>query len=161
MTLSELENAVETTRQEIAKLNKQKVEIEKKLNQYHNKLTKLIKKINEEEDKCYYVYVVFVEGEPKYAGKGSGERYKHAVGGTSSVAELNRDFFSNKKIEVGILFGNITMSEEEAIEYERNVIGSLYSDHDIYNKTLPKEDSYTYMDCNFKEYCSIITSNKE
>ena len=58
------------------------------------KLNKLTSKINEANGNCYYVYIVFVNGVPKYVGKGKGDRFKHPISGASSVPELNRDFFN-------------------------------------------------------------------
>ena len=93
----------------------------------------------------YYVYIVFVEGSPVYVGKGKGVRYKHAVSGTSSVSELNRDFFQDKYIEV--LFVREGMTEPEALSYENEWIGYVQSmssecGYNSYNKTACKNFRY-------------------
>lgn len=106
---------------------------------------------NKDRIKClegleYYVYVVFVNGEPRYVGKGKKDRYKHAVTGASSCPELNRDYFSNKYIEV--MFAKKYLTESQALEEERNWIGQMndhYWGHDkLYNKDVPAK--YDYMD---------------
>jgi len=86
----------------------------------------------------YYVYIVFVEGEVKYIGKGTKERWKHALSGASTVALLNRDFFEGKKIEVKCYKNFI--QESEALELEKQLIGNfgyLRNPCSIYNKDLP------------------------
>lgn len=94
----------------------------------------------------YYVYVVFVDGLPRYVGKGKKARYKHAVSGASSCPELNRDYFQNKYIEV--MFAERYLTEEQALEAERNWIGQMNSTYwgrdRIYNKDIPSD--FDYMD---------------
>jgi hypothetical protein len=92
-----------------------------------------IAKIDRLENNCYYVYIVFVDGVPKYVGKGTGDRYKHAVSGSSSVKELNKDFFDGKYIEVRIVFGQRNMTEKCALQVEQDVILTL-KEHGLYNK---------------------------
>lgn len=123
-------------------------------------IQKLKAKINKAEGNCYYVYIVFVNGVPKYVGKGQGNRFKHPVSGVSSVQELNRDFFKGHDIEVRLLFGSRNMSENQALLYERNCIGTISSLYDIYNRVLPKEDEYEHMDCDFYELTEFIINNK-
>lgn len=95
----------------------------------------------------YYVYIVFVEGEVKYIGKGTKERWKHALGGASTVALLNRDFFEGKKIEVRCFRDFI--QEKEALEIEKDLIGIFgYQTQPprIYNKDLPEPNDFRYVD---------------
>lgn len=139
---------------EISKLNRE-------LDNHKLKVSRLEGRLNKLRGNCYYVYIVFVDGEPRYAGKGTGDRYKHAVSGASSVPELNRDFFNDLHIEVRILYGNRTLTEKKAIRYEKDVIGSLVGIFDIYNKTLPKGNEYYHMDCDFKEYSDLAIRNKD
>lgn len=84
-----------------------------------------------------YVYVVFVNKEVKYVGKGCGERYKHPTSGCSSVVELNRDLFEGKIIEVRFLLDNET--DFIASLTERDLIGNLSAKYNLYNKQIPKE----------------------
>lgn len=96
----------------------------------------------------YYTYIVFVNAKAVYVGKGKNDRYKHAVTGTSSCLELNRDFFQGKYIEVRFLEKYLT--EEKALERENFWISHLkslaqydcFGEHgwEIYNKcnTPPK-----------------------
>lgn len=73
----------------------------------------------------HYVYVVFVDAKAVYVGKGKNDRYKHAVSGTSSCLELNRDFFQGKYIEVRFLEKYLT--EEKAFEQEEFWISHIKS----------------------------------
>lgn len=160
---------VEELKENIAKQTKEisdiSVEISKlksKLRYHEEILDKLNNKLDKLEGRCYYVYIVFVNGEPAYVGKGKGDRYKHAVSGASSVPELNKDFFNDAHIEVRILYGCTKLTEQEAIQEEKNVIGSLaeLSCYSIYNKTLPKEKDYNFMDCDFWDYSNFAIRNK-
>ena len=85
-----------------------------------------IDKVQHEIDKLnkshYYVYIVLVDGELRYIGKGSGDRWKHSISGASSVPELNRDHFAGKYIEVRTLGERFT--EAMAVEVERDLIYS-------------------------------------
>lgn len=84
----------------------------------------------------YYVYMVFVDGHLRYVGKGKKERYKHAISGTSSCPELNRDFFQEKCIEVRISASKLT--EKEALSLEEEYLYSFgYQRDDLYNKSIP------------------------
>jgi len=149
----------------LVKIERDKLDIELselkiKKQQIDRRMKKLTEKLNLLEGNCYYVYIVFVDGQPKYVGKGKGDRYKHAISGASSVPELNRDFFNDCHIEVRILFGQRNLTEKEAIKSEKNVTGSLMGIFDIYNRTLPKENEYSYMDCNFMDYSEFAVRNK-
>ena len=124
------------------------------------KLNKLTSKINEANGNCYYVYIVFVNGVPKYVGKGKGDRFKHPISGASSVPELNRDFFNGEHIEVRLLYGNRTFSEKRALSAEKDCIGSIMDFYEIYNKSTPREGDYDYMDCDLYEFSEFVASNK-
>ena len=96
----------------------------------------------------YYVYVVFVEGEARYVGKGKKDRYKHAVSGCSSCLELNKDFFSGKYIEV--MFAETGLTERSALNLELDWMYQVKSDsynsktrqYEIYNKNTPEKADY-------------------
>lgn len=100
------------------------------------------------QGKTYYVYFVFVNGTLRYIGKGKKDRYKHPVSGASSCAELNRDHFAGKCVEVRLAARNLTESEALLKEGEY-----LYSFNDgegnLYNKDIPdKLGKYQiYWDC--------------
>lgn len=89
----------------------------------------------------YYVYVCKVDGEIKYVGMGSGLRYKHCTSGTSSCAELNRDYFEGKELKVEKLYKKLTKEEAERIEEE--MISELFDT--LYNKVVrsPKRNKKT------------------
>ena len=101
-----------------------------------------IDKVRHEIDKLnkshYYVYIVLVDGELRYIGKGSGDRWKHSISGASSVPELNRDHFAGKYIEVRTLGERFT--EAMAVEVERDLIYSAVNlcGYSIYNKVKPQ-----------------------
>ena len=118
------------------------------------------KKLRKLQGKLYYVYVVFVDGQLKYVGKGKGDRYKHAVSGASSVSELNRDHFSGKYIEVRIVHPDQWLTECEAIKMEMDYIGTaldLVGCDNLYNKAFPNK--YHFWDIDLYEYSKRIVSN--
>jgi hypothetical protein len=125
----------------------------------NEKIESLQKRINKLEGNCYYVYLVFVDDDLRYIGKGKGDRYKHAISGASSVAELNRDFFNGCHIEVRLLLGGYDLSEKEALKQEMDALGSNIGDG-LYNKNFPKQGEYEYMDCNFKSFSKLIARHK-
>ncbi len=157
----ELEAAIARATKEMNRVQLEISKLNREFDEHKARVGKLEGRLNKVRGNCYYVYIVFVEGEPKYVGKGTGDRYKHAVSGASSVPELNRDFFNNLHIEVRILHGDRTLTEEKAFRYEKDVIGSLIGIFEIYNKALPKENEYDYMDCDFKEYSDVVIRNKD
>lgn len=123
----------------------------------NNEKTKLLSKSNKIEGLRFYAYIVFVDGVVKYIGKGSGDRWKHSVGGGSHVPEINRDFFAGEHIEVRAWLGNATSSEAEALKDETDLIYSvLYDGGSLYNKTIPVGGCY--LNCCFKEYSSFLGS---
>lgn len=94
----------------------------------------------------YYVYIVFVDGKVRYIGKGTKERWKHALGGASTVPYLNRDFFEGKKIEVKCFREFI--QEKEALSIEKNLIGifAYRQEPNVYNKDIPAHNDFQYVD---------------
>lgn len=77
----------------------------------------------------YYVYVVFVDKQLKYIGKGKEKRFEHACSGCSTVFGLNRDYFEGKLIEVGI--AKDKMSETEALKLETAMIRTFGGSYGI------------------------------
>lgn len=77
----------------------------------------------------YYVYACYVDDELKYIGMGQGLRYRHCNSGSSSCAELNKDFYEGKKIEVKKLHKNLTKAKADEIEEGliRDSFDSLYN----------------------------------
>jgi len=70
------------------------------------------------ETNKYYVYECYVNDELKYVGMGQGLRYRHCYSGSSSCAELNKDFYEGKKIEVKKVQKALTKMEAENLEEE-------------------------------------------
>lgn len=68
------------------------------------------------ETNKYYVYECYVNDELKYVGMGQGLRYRHCYSGSSSCAELNKDFYEGKKIEVKKVHKSLTKIEAEHLE---------------------------------------------
>lgn len=159
-TVEETDEAIARTINEITKASLNVDKAKRELDSKEKYLEELKRRLNKLQGRCYYVYIVFVNGEPKYIGKGTGDRYKHAVSGASSVPNLNRDFFNDEHMEVAILYGNKNMTEKEAFQHETDVIGSLKA-YDIYNKIIPEEGCYSYMDCDFRDYSKSIICNKD
>ena len=151
---NEIEVQISELRLEYDTLLETKANIESKLSKLKQQQLKLDKK-------SYYVYVVVVDGEVKYIGKGKGDRYKHAVSGSSSVPELNKDYFNGKLIEVRIVHGNRNLTEKEAISLEADYIGSHSRDiwpSKLYNKLYPtKFDSW---DINLIEWSELVIDNR-
>lgn len=160
MTNEEIEILITKATQEVGDMEFKISKLKEELDIKRERVKTLKYKLNKLTGNCYYVYVVFVNGKPKYVGKGTGNRYKHAISGTSSVLELNMDLFNDEHIEVGILFGNRMLSEKEAFKYEKDVIGSLKF-YNLYNKIIPEEGEYEYMDCDFKYYTTFAIRNKD
>lgn len=82
------------------------------------------------ETNKYYVYACYVEGDLKYVGMGQGLRYRHCNSGSSSCAELNRDFYEGKNIEVKKL--HISKTKQEAEQLEEDLIRDNFDN--LYNK---------------------------
>lgn len=138
---------------EINNCNNSMAKYEKNIRKWKRMIENAEKAITYNKDKIkhvqgleYYVYVVFVDGEPRYVGKGKKDRYKHPVSGSSSCAELNRDYFQNKYIEV--LFAERFLTEQKALEAEQNWIGQMneyyWGEDKLYNKEIPNK--FHYMD---------------
>lgn len=102
----------------------------------------------------YYVYVCHVDGVVKYVGMGKDERYKHCTSGTSSCAELNRDFFQGKKMEVVVAHN--FMSKNEAAYKEAEVIES-YPFEQLYNKQRGRRKNLNGLDKMLDRYCMIAS----
>lgn len=87
----------------------------------------------------YYVYAVYVNSYLKYIGMGQGNRYKHAISGTSHVKMLNKCFYSGKQIVVRIVEDNLF--KEVAAQLESDYI-NYYLDNgaELYNKRNPNLD---------------------
>lgn len=75
----------------------------------------------------FYVYVAYgVSNEILYVGKGSGNRYKHCLSGSSNCSAINKYYFLNGEdgcITVDIL--KYFSSNKEALEYEAGKITEL------------------------------------
>lgn len=84
--------------------------------------------------KGHYVYKVLVDGICRYIGSGKNNRYLHGNSGRSSVAELNRAYFSGALIEVIIIKDNLT--KDKSLQEEINIINSL-DNNNLFNKSLP------------------------
>ncbi len=97
--------------------------------------------------KDYYVYIVFVDKNIRYIGKGKGTRFCHAVSGTSHVYDLNRDYFENAAIEIFCYAEGLT--EINALNLESGLI-SVYSRNGLYNTKGVKE-TYVMSACNLEE----------
>lgn len=82
--------------------------------------------------KKFYVYACKVDGVVRYIGMGSGTRYKHCLSGTSSCAELNRDFFEGRTLEVEKVKKGLT--KQEAEELEESMISDQFEA--LYNKVV-------------------------
>lgn len=87
----------------------------------------------------HYVYIVSVDGQPHYVGKGSGSRYKHAASGRSSSKLLNKAFFEGRDISVDIFADGLSASEALKIESEQIalLVNKIGVDR-IYNIVIPK-----------------------
>lgn len=79
-----------------------------------------------------YVYLVVVNSELKYIGKGCMDRWKHTISGTSHVRALNADYFKGKEMVVYI--AKAGMTTEEALELESTLIHTFSKQgFDLYN----------------------------
>lgn len=73
----------------------------------------------------HYLYMVLVEGVPRYIGKGVGNRYKHALSGTSSCLAFNAAFFEGMNIRVYRSDELSNMSQDEATFREKRLISTF------------------------------------
>lgn len=91
----------------------------------------------------HYVYLVFVDRNLRYIGKGQKDRYTHAISGISHVWELNKAYFSDAVIEV-VCYAE-GLSHENALSLEDSLI-SLWScaeGRNLYNtKSINKQPSH-------------------
>lgn len=151
-------NAISKHKENIRRWTRMISDAQKAIEFHENKMLVL-------QGREYYVYLVYVDSQIKYIGKGKKERYKHAISGASSCPELNRDFFSDKKIEV--LFIGEAFLEEEASSMEQELIYSVASNgYVLYNKDKPKtiNPHQIFWDLDSDELYDMATfacSNKE
>lgn len=149
--------------EQIEQLEKIQENLRNTLYTNQKKISKLKEKIDKIDKNSYYVYIVYVDGEPRYVGKGTKDRYKHPISGTSSVAQLNKDHFDGKYIEVRILYGNKNLSESDALRLERECIGSILqvcynnSKDGLYNKSKVKD--FEFWDTDFYNYSEFAIAN--
>lgn len=71
----------------------------------------------------YYVYVVRIDNEVVYVGKGSGDRSDHINSGTSSNYEANKSHFSGIVADVERITTGLT--EPDAFELETHLIKEI------------------------------------
>lgn len=114
----------------------------------------------------YYTYIVVSDSEPRYVGKGSKERWRHAVGGASTCRNLNKDYFDGKHLEVYI--HSVHEKSEEALETESFLIDylnkmgyNLYNQKitDKYQKKFTKVPSIRLLGCNCKDKSCVGSWN--
>ena len=79
----------------------------------------------------YYVYICYVNNEPKYVGRGKGNRYKHCTSGVSSNYELNKAHFNGE--EMSVRFVEKNLSRQSARELENETIENLGIDN-LFNR---------------------------
>lgn len=83
---------------------------------------KIVKTAINRKKSNYYVYKVFVDGNLKYIGKGTKDRYLHAASGTSNNYELNKAHFEGSTIDTKIVKNGL--SDYQARKLERELIAS-------------------------------------
>lgn len=105
----------------------------------------------------YYVYICYVDGVVKYVGMGKGDRYKHCTSGTSSCAELNRDFFQGNEMRVVIAHNFLT--KNEAGHKEAQVIAE-YPFEQLYNKQRGKRKDLKGVDKLLDYFCALVENNR-
>lgn len=64
----------------------------------------------------HYVYIAYVDGVPKYVGRGTGKRYLHCCSGKSSCYWLNRDVFIGKTITTEFVHDDLSWAEAKKLE---------------------------------------------
>lgn len=78
----------------------------------------------------FYVYECRVDGVIRYIGMGKGSRYKHCTSGSSSCAELNRDFHAGKEITVEKVAQKLNKADATMLEWEL-----INANTGLYNKS--------------------------
>lgn len=68
----------------------------------------------------HYVYAAMHNGKVVYVGKGTGERWKHCISGTSSSYRMNFLHFQGEDVRVRILVSGLT--ERAALAVEQRLI---------------------------------------
>ena len=95
----------------------------------------------------HYVYLVFVDKGLRYIGKGFGDRFSHAISGTSHVWELNKAYFCDSVIEV-LCYAD-KMDSKSALNLEDSLI-SLWANPELQNlyniKSVNKQPNH-FPDC--------------
>lgn len=71
----------------------------------------------------HYVYIGFVDGKPKYVGKGKDDRYKHLISSHSSCALANEHIAIGGNIDVVKVADNL--SNKVATEFESYMIQQI------------------------------------
>lgn len=127
--------------------------LKKELSVREAQLSKAIKDEQVEQGLRYYVYFCLVDGKMAYIGKGTGDRWKHTISGSSSCRELNRDLFAGKQLTVFRTRDN--MSEEEAYTQEEEFIFSFGEFGNLYNRVLPSDDT------RFSDWSMVLGDNDE
>lgn len=122
--------------------------LRKELSKKESQLSKAIREGQVEQGLRYYVYFCLVDGKMAYIGKGTGDRWKHTISGSSSCRELNRDLFAGKTLTVYRTHDR--MSEEEAYTQEEEFIFSFGLFDNLYNRVLPSEDT------RFSDWCMVL-----
>ena len=94
-----------------------------------------------------YVYLVFVDKYLRYIGKGVGNRYLHAISGTSHVYSLNRAYFGDSQIEV-LCYAD-GLPEENALRLEESLISLWSNEHtkNLYNTKSTNRQLNHYPTC--------------
>lgn len=122
--------------------------LRKELSEKESKLTKAIRDEEIANDLRYYVYFCVVDGRMKYVGKGTGDRWKHTISGSSSCRELNRDWFEGKSFSIFRTANNLT--EDEAYSQEEEFIYSFGVCDTLYNRVLPSEET------RFSDWATVV-----
>lgn len=68
------------------------------------------------QDRDYYVYAGYSEGELVYIGRGSGNRKLHLNSGVSHVYEANKLHFLGKQVEIKIIKDKLDLNDSKQLE---------------------------------------------
>lgn len=111
----------------------------RKIREYEAEISTINKSLLKMRDKGFCVYMALVEGTAVYVGEGLQDRWKHCLSGASSCAELNRDYYQGKPMEVYIISEGITKEEAQQLEDE-----IVYNLRPKYNRRIPYGDGITH-----------------